>query len=230
MDPALRELLRRGGAPHDEVLEAIVRLRRPGLPVPGIRIVTEFGTVATCRLPVGAVRAVHDHPHVASLKAARPVVPSLDRHGWSEGDQELDDGESRRTRGDPRGVLTGAGVVIGVVDWGFDVDHPAFVREDGTTRVLALWDQRGRSHPGAPEPYGYGTLHTGTRIDAALASDDPYTVLGYHPADADHGSGTHATHVTDIAAGSGRAGAAGIAPDANLALVHLADRATAGLA
>src|SRR3954447_21440396 len=103
MDPALRELLRRSGAAPDEVLEAIVRLRRPGLRVPGVRIVSRFGTVATCRLPMGAVWAVHDHPHVASLKAARPVVPSLDRLdrlGRPGGNEYLDDGKSRRARGD----------------------------------------------------------------------------------------------------------------------------------
>jgi hypothetical protein len=238
MDPALRELLRLGEGHPGEVIEAIVRMQRPGLQVPGVRIVARFGTIASCRLPLAAVRAVHDHPHVASLKAARPVMPGHDL--WETEAAAVPssahsvDGDQGRlpaevTRGDPQRRLTGAGVVVGVADWGLDVDHPAFVRDDGTTRLLALWDQRGRLTPQSPQPYGYGTLHTGAEIDAALAGPDPFGDLGYHPADADRGRGTHATHVTDIAAGNGRAGIAGVAPDADLVFVHLADRATAGL-
>jgi subtilisin family serine protease len=61
---------------------------------------------------------------------------------------------------------------------------------------------------------------------------DPYAALGYHPADADAGgSGTHGTHVMDIAAGNGRGGGPeGVAPEADLIFVHLATGATAGLA
>ena len=45
------------------------------------------------------------------------------------------------------------------------------------------------------------------------------------------GHGTHGTHVLDIAAGNGQAGGpVGIAPDADLIFVHLADRNTGGLA
>ena len=235
MDPALRELLRAGEVAPDEVVEAIVRLRRPGLRVPGARIVARFGTVATCRLRLGAVRPVHDHPHVVSLKAARSVAPEHGagvRTGPGRPDEDggADDG-ALGTRGDPRGRLLGRGVAVGVVDWGLDVDHPAFVREDGSTRLLALWDQRGGPGPRAPRPYGYGRLHTRADIDEALAGPDPYVQLGYHPADADHrGSGSHATHVTDIAAGNGRAGVTGVAPEAELVFVHLADRGTEGLA
>src|SRR5215212_2379645 len=74
MDPALRELLRAGGDP-DRTVEAIIRLARPGLEIPGVRTVARFGHVATCRLRLGDVRAVHGHRDVVSLKAARPLGP-----------------------------------------------------------------------------------------------------------------------------------------------------------
>jgi hypothetical protein len=44
---------------------------------------------------------------------------------------------------------TGRGVVIGLLDWGLDITHPAFRNADGTTRLLALWDQRPASGGGA---------------------------------------------------------------------------------
>jgi hypothetical protein len=50
MDPALLELIRRGKAVAGREVEAIIRLRRPGLNIPGVRIVSRFGRVATCRV------------------------------------------------------------------------------------------------------------------------------------------------------------------------------------
>jgi subtilisin family serine protease len=62
------------------------------------------------------------------------------------------------------------------------------------------------------------------QIDAALAHPDPYAALGYDPAQSDSdGTGTHCTHVMDIAAGNGLApgSAPGVAPEADLVCVHL---------
>jgi hypothetical protein len=125
-------------------------------------------------------------------------------------------------------------VIVGVVDWGFDFDHPNFKNADGSTRLIALWDQRTASGPDGARyrttPYGYGTIHTREAIDAALATGTPYDALSYHPADADAGGGSHGTHVMDIAAGNGTTGPAGVAPEAKLIFVHLADRGSGGLA
>ena len=139
--------------------------------------------------------------------------------------------------------LTGAGVVVATIDWGVDVDSAAFrwpadpgvTSEDnraGATRFLALWDQRDQATGPRPDPYGYGSVHGRAEIDRALRDPRPYERLGYHPAIADpSGRGAHGTRTMDIAAGNGEAnGPAGIAPDADLISVHLADRNTGGLA
>ena len=47
--------------------------------------------------------------------------------------------------------LYGDGVLVAVLDSGVDYAHPDFRNEDGTTRILALWDQ---TIPGRP-PAGY---------------------------------------------------------------------------
>jgi hypothetical protein len=133
-------------------------------------------------------------------------------------------------------------VVVAAVDWGVDIDSAAFRwpgdraedgrRTAGATRLLALWDQRDRAIGPRPDPYGYGSVHDKAEIDRALRDPRPYERLGYHPAIADPlGRGSHGTRTMDIAAGNGEAnGPAGIAPDADLIFVHLADRNTGGLA
>jgi subtilisin family serine protease len=37
--------------------------------------------------------------------------------------------------------LKGTGVIVGIIDYGFDFAHPNFLKPDGTTRLIALWDQ-----------------------------------------------------------------------------------------
>src|SRR5919201_6333644 len=207
MDPALWELLR-GSGDDDREVEAIIRLDRPEVGVPGVRIVSRFGRIATCRLRKDAILDARWDENCVSLKLARAIGPE-------DGDHDLgmawqfapDQADQRRPPGLP---LTGAGVTVGFVDWGCDFDHPNFKHRDGSTRLHALWDQRGPATGGAPQPYGYGVLHDRGQIDRALRSADPYAALGYHPADADRdGSGAHGSHVMDIAAGNGLAGGAG---------------------
>ncbi|WP_066370340.1 S8 family serine peptidase [Herbidospora mongoliensis] len=222
LDPALWELLRSDIDCDDREVEALIRLRWPDQAVRDVRIVSRFGDIATCRLPVGSILSTRQDRNVVSLKAARSLGPEAEPYG-PELVRSLTRADVRRP---PGLALTGAGVVIGIVDWGCDFDHPNFKNRDGSTRILALWDQRGPASPDAPHPYGYGVLHTRQQIDDALHAMDPYDALGYRPADAEHG-----THVMDIAAGNGLGGGpVGVAPEADLVFVHLADRGTSGLA
>ena len=216
MDPALWEAL--GEESDDRELEAIVRLNDPRAQLPGVRIVSRFGDIATCRVPREKILETRGHEEVASLKAARLLGPEQDVEG-DELDEAVLPSDERRP---PDLEYTGAGVVLGVLDWGMDVACDAFRNADGGTRVLALWDQRG---PGTgAHHYGYGTIHSRADIDAALRTPNPYERLRYHPAEAARGAtGSHGAHVADIAAGNGRAGGpAGIAPEADIVFVHLA--------
>jgi subtilisin family serine protease/outer membrane protein OmpA-like peptidoglycan-associated protein len=246
VDPALWELLRaEAGAGGDRVLEAIIRLARPGIEIPDVRIVSRFGTVATCRIRTRDVIAVRARPDVISVKAARGLSPGFEPATGppDPATPALPSMYATDVRRSPGLTLTGAGVVVASVDWGVDVDSaalrwpddPAAIGEGhrpGGTRFLSFWDQRDQAAGPRPDPYGYGTVHDREQIDRALQGPRPYEQLGYHPAIADRqGRGTHGLHVIDIAAGNGRAGGpVGIAPDADLLFVHLADRNTGGLA
>lgn len=104
-------------------------------------------------------------------------------------------------------AFTGAGVVVGVQDIGFDLTHPTFYTRDMSRyRIQALWDHLSPDTIGSS--YYVGRDYRGE--EALLQIGCPYD--GYVQ--------THGTHTAGIAAGSGfDSPYGGIAPDADLCLV-----------
>lgn len=229
-DPALAEVRRVGG--DEDEIALIARITDPDALPPGVRIVSRFGDIMTLRATRAQLELLADCPVAVDLEAVRRLVlpvPSAERSDLAQIAETAElSGYSRR----PEGLHgTGLGVDVAALDWGFDFAHPAFRRPDGTSRFVALWDQRGAEGSGPGNRWGYGRILTRDDIDRALASADPYRALGYHPGDAatvDPATGervgpAHGTHVLDIAAGSVRDdGMCGVAPDADLIGVHLA--------
>ena len=97
----------------------------------------------------------------------------------------------------------GEGVLIGVLDWGFDYTHPMFLDTTlSTSRIRAVWDQYKQDGP-SPVDFGYGTVAE-SPMDILLLGCDTSNVYGYS---------THGTHVAGIAGGSGAGiGLQGMAP------------------
>lgn len=95
--------------------------------------------------------------------------------------------------------LTGEGILVGIVDSGVDYFHPDFRNEDGSTRILRLWDQSVAGNP--PKGYVSGTEYTKEEIDEALALGE---TEGRRLVPSGDFSG-HGTAVLGIAAGNGRA-------------------------
>lgn len=221
MGPDLWELYEYGEA--DDEVAAIIRLAHFGAVPQGVRVVTQFEEIITVRLNRGDIPKISGSPETAGMSSGDTYFGA---------DVELDaaDAESlpvsaiatdQRRPADI--AMTGRGIVVGVVDWGFDFNHRDFRKSDGGTRILSLWDQRGGRLTNSPPPFGYGVVHTREAINKALGEKNPYAALNYHPADADSGVGCHGTHVASIAAGTGGdERPIGIAPEADLVFVHSA--------
>ena len=85
--------------------------------------------------------------------------------------------------------LTGKGVLMAVIDSGIDYFHDDFRNEDGTTRILELWDQT------------LDKVFTSAEINNALEAESRAEAREILPSV--DGSG-HGTSVAGIAAGNGR--------------------------
>ena len=131
-------------------------------------------------------------------------------------EQALDVSGILRIRQQPNLALTGENVMIGIIDSGIDYTDRAFRYEDGSSRIVALWDQSDENGT-PPADYYYGQEYTQETINRALASDDPYLIV---PENDPVG---HGTAVAAVAAGSENpvTGFSGAAPFADLAVVKL---------
>lgn len=104
--------------------------------------------------------------------------------------------------------LFGEGVIVGIADSGIDYTNRAFRNEDGTTRILELWDQT------------IDKVFTESDINQALESDNPYEIVNSRDL-----SG-HGTHVAGIAAGNfaeNKNNNLGIATKSRLLIVKMAN-------
>lgn len=120
--------------------------------------------------------------------------------------------------------LFGQGVLVAVIDSGIDYMLPDFRNEDGSTRILALWDQSAapRQEEGEAPPAGYaeGTEYTRERINAAIEAPSEAQRRRIIPGTDTSG---HGTSVAAIAAGNGGGESRyrGVAPRSSLLVVKL---------
>ncbi|MDZ4846935.1 MAG: S8 family serine peptidase [Chitinophagales bacterium] len=103
----------------------------------------------------------------------------------------------------------GDGVIMGIIDFGIDFNHPDFKKSNGDTRIRYLWDQN-VANVNSPMPYAYGQEWTEFEINAGQCTH------------IETGNAGHGTTVCGIAAGNGRAcngRYVGMAPNTDMIVV-----------
>ena len=112
--------------------------------------------------------------------------------------------------------LTGQGTIIGIVDTGIDWSHEAFLKPDGTTRIIAIWDQTDDTYDRSGGRIGTvtlpfdkefqvveGTIYTREHINEALKGRLKIGTMDFNG---------HGTACAGTAAANGRPGKPGILP------------------
>lgn len=173
----------------------------------GVTPIAENANTATVRLTLNALQHLAKQQGVEYIQITSGATQMLNLARQEAGTDLIHKGT------DLPKAYTGEGVVVGVVDAGFDYMHAAFRRPaDGALRIKRVWEQGATTLDGASAPakYGYGIeLNTPELIEKAQGDSD---------------SNSHGTHVAAIAAGSDayKDGAyVGNAPDADIVLVAL---------
>lgn len=128
----------------------------------------------------------------------------------------IDSTGATRVRRQPYLNLYGQDVIIGFIDTGIDYENPLFINEDGTSRILSIWDQADQTGP-LPETHFFGSEYTQEALNEALQSENPRDVV---PTTDDIG---HGTFMAAIAAGGMDAtnDFTGMAPLADIVMVKL---------
>lgn len=150
------------------------------------------GTIVTARIPAHYVPKIAENANIQYIQSPRQAHPSMTEARRATCVDSVQKGYGLET------PFTGKGVIIGIIDQGFEYRHIAFLDSTSNPRVLAVWNRSGYSKGTDSEPT--------TNIPS---NGDGLNVEG------------HATHVANIAAGSKIAenDYYGIAPDADLIMI-----------
>lgn len=154
--------------------------------------------MVTATVPAAALDTLSTLPEVKRLTFPRRFRPSLNKARADAGVTKVHTGTGLDT------PFTGRGVVIGVIDQGFEFRHAAFLDPTSkNSRVKMLWDRSGYSSEASENKDTRPTAVIPTGTDLAKPETG------------------HATHVTNIAAGSevGNTGLKGVAPEADIIMI-----------
>ncbi len=110
--------------------------------------------------------------------------------------------------------LRGQGVIVGIVDTGIDYTLPCFRYEDGSSKIISIYDMTKQGNPPAGAQIGF--VYTNEEINSALSSNDPLSIVP------ETDTVGHGTFLASVAAGREIGNDfIGVAPDAELIIVKL---------
>ncbi len=204
------EMKRSSSTPREYYIPATIRTTDcEALQEAGIIIGTHAGEWVTARVPINAWDKLGKIDGVEYIDAGKLSYPMLNRALPDIGYERV-----LQAKDMPYPYL-GNGVIVGIVDIGFQWNHIAFRQADGSTRIAVAWNQNDTTGT-PPEGYSYGTL---LDSEERLFAAPPCSIE------------SHATHVTSIATGSAfdKNPYGGVAREADLVLVEALHTAEGGI-
>jgi len=162
----------------------------------GLNIITRLDDMVTGQIAATSLESLAALDSVIRIEGDYPYEPLLD---VSVSEVNADNVNSAPGVGTPPQVYNGSGVILGIIDSGIDFQHPAFLRPDGTSRILAIWDQdlNVTGTETTPQSHNFGVEYNRTAINSALGSANPGTSVRHQCSGTGHGN-----HVASIAGGS----------------------------
>lgn len=155
----------------------------------GIRVNTRLDGLYSMRVPLDQFSSLPGVEGVQYIEVGQPVAPFMERARPSA----RVDSVHTNMGGVLSQAYTGKGVIVAIIDWGFDYTHPNFMDTSLTRlRISRAWDQNKLSGP-PPPGYTFVTEYVGE--DALLAAQTDTTYV--------FGPMSHGSHVGGIAGGSG---------------------------
>jgi minor extracellular serine protease Vpr len=173
----------------------------------GVKISTRLSKMYSVRVPVENLEALRFVEGVQYIDIGETVSPELSGSLYDTRADSVHAG-----LGDLEMPYDGEGVIVAIIDWGFDYTHPMFYDTSLTElRLTRAWDQNKMSGP-PPAGYDFGTEYVGFEALQEAEQDTLYVF----------GPGSHGTHVAGIAGGGGAGHmSTGIAPGSELIFISL---------
>lgn len=163
------------GADADAVVLATFEVTSPealdSIRALGASVVNRFGDFAIVNLPLAVAE------RAAALKSVRGVEFGTEARPMLDNARRCTNVDAVHSGRDIKMTYTGKDVVVGIIDSGFDPNHPAFLDADGSSRVSKLF----------------------YTVDGFTREYSGDALLDY---ETDNQYDTHGTHVAGIAAGS----------------------------
>ncbi|MBA3901885.1 MAG: S8 family peptidase, partial [Bacteroidetes bacterium] len=172
----------------------------------GIIVNSKIGNVWSIQFPVENLDNLTKIHNIRYIEIGVDVSPLLELEAKDVKADSVWQGQSL-----PRGY-TGKGVIVAIIDWGFDYTHPVFFDTSFTKlRISRAWDQN-KTIGNPPAGYSYGAEYVGQNELLAAKHDTDYVF----------GPGTHGTHVAGIAGGNGGGTVyKGIAHESEIVIISL---------
>ncbi len=175
----------------------------------GVKINSHTGDIITAMIPISSIENVASLPEVKYVQIGTPVNKKMNIARVTSGVDKVQAGTSPLSA-----PFFGKGVVIGIIDTGFEYGHPNFYNKEHTEyRVKRVWEQNATT----------GTPPTGFNYGKEYISQDSILKKAYDI------NKSHGTHVTGIAAGADHSNDNiyyGIAGEADIVLVSYIEYST----